>query len=121
MERELSSAELYRKDRSEFFRREKNMNTEERKRIGECERFEVNGVTVTINRSLGETSIYEDSGTRKIRLPGYGEVEVDDSSSCASIISTPMTPKEEKIRNEEIFQIMDRRAREDLENAYILR
>lgn len=121
MDRELSSAELYRKNRSEFFQREENVNTKERKRIGVYERFEVNGVTVTILRSLGETNIYENHGMRKMRLPGYGEVEVDSPLSGGKIISTPMTPEEEKRRDDEIFQILDRRAKEDLKNAYILR
>ena len=118
MEKELSSAELYKKDRGEFWKREHNITPEERKRIGDYERFEVQGIKVTIYRSLGETSIYEDYGMEKIRFPGFGEIEVDNPLTGHTILSTPMTPEEEKQRNEERFQILDRIVKEDLKNGH---
>lgn len=121
MEKELSSAELYKKDRSKFYERERNVDSVERKRLGDYERFEANSAKITIFRGLGETHISEDYGTKKLRFPGCDEIEVDHFLTQDTIIPTPMTSDEEAQRNEEIFQILDRRSREDLKNAYVLR
>src|SRR3989344_3714046 len=111
---------IYKKDRDEFFERERNIDSAERKGLGDYERFEVGGGEIIISRHLGETHTSENYGQEKLRFPGCGEIEVDNFSTRDTIISTPMTHEEEAQRNEEIFQILDRRARENLEHAYIL-
>lgn len=120
MENELSSAELYCKDRGKFFEREGNIDSAGRKRLGDYERFEANGAKITILRKLGETYIHEDYGQERLRFPGGYEIEVDHFLTSDRIIPTPMTHEEEAQRNKEISQILDKISRDYFRTAYVL-
>ena len=54
---------------------------------------------------------------KKSKYPLYLEIEVDHPHNGTSVFPTQTTKEED----EEIFEILDRRARENLWHAYVLR